>query len=134
MRFPEQKDVAWSSDCERPLLKQQESRQQLRRDADDWLGLGDIAPRGNRLVFARLVVLARRSMIAVSARVIMSVVMVMPMTVTTMMSVPIGILTVMERPIAEIARKHMNRSRLMLAELHHPSRREGENEREQCNQ
>lgn len=69
---------------------------------------------------ARLVVLARRAVTTVSARVIV------PGAVVAVLGVPVLVLTVRERPVAKIARKKMNGPRLVLAKLHDLSRREGE--------
>ncbi len=63
---------------------------------------------------AWLVVLARRAMVAVRARVIVPV----AVAEAAVLGVPVVVLTVGERPVAKIARKQMNRPRLVLAKLH----------------
>lgn len=91
------------------------------------LHLGEVAPCGNRLVRARLVVLARRGVLAVLVRMVVPVVVVV-----TMRGVPFRALPVGKRTVAEGVRENVNRTRLMLAKLHNLTRWKGEEKSEQC--
>lgn len=121
MRFPEKREIARSGDSGRPLLYGQKGRYPIRSDADERLRFCEVVARGNGLVRARLMVLARRGVLAVLVRMVVPVVVVVTMRGVLFRALPMG-----KRTVAEIARENVNRPRLVLAELHDLPRRKDE--------